>query len=282
MMQKLISVFLLLSVLTACSRQSPKNGWIQLFDGKDLKGWEVKIAGFPLNDNFAHTFRVDSGLLKVSYDGYDSLMKGRYGHIFYKKKFSAYLVVAEYRFYGSQLKDAPRWAFLNNGIMLHCQDPKTMTLLQDYPISLECQLLGSDSTVKNHNGNVCTPGTNIMIDGQLITSHCTSSTSGPSPRSEWTHVEALVLGDSIIKHIVGKDTVMVYEKPTVGGGNVNHYDPAYKDPRNGQPLKSGYIALQSESMPTEFRKVALFNLEPYMDDPAKLTKILHQLQHRSD
>jgi hypothetical protein len=93
-------------------------------------------------------------------------------------------------------------------------------------------------------------------------------------------VEALVLGDSIIKHIVGTDTVLVYEKPTIGGGNVSNYDPAVK--KDGQPIKDGYIALQSESMPTEFRKVAIFDLEPYMHDPAKLAAILKKLQHRND
>jgi len=47
-------------------------------------------------------------------------------------------------------------------------------------------------------------------------------------------------------------------------------------------LKDGYIALQSESMPTEFRKVELFDLEPYMHDPAKLAAIIKKLQHRND
>lgn len=251
-----------------------------MFDGKDLKGWKVKIEGYPLNDNFANTFRVENGLLKVSYDGYNGLLNDRYGHIFYKKKFSAYLIVVEYRFYGNQTKDGAKWAYLNNGIMLACQSPESMMLDQDYPISIECQLLGSDSVATRTNANVCTPGTNIMMDNKLITQHCSNSTSAPSPRNEWTHVEALVLGDSIIKHIVGTDTVLVYEKPMIGGGNVKNYDPEIK--KDGQLLKDGYIALQSESMPTEFRKVEIFDLEPYMHDPAKLAAIIKKLQHRND
>jgi len=279
-MNKLVIALFLLSSITGCSQQSKEKGWIQLFNGKDLENWDVKIAGYPLNDNFANTFRVEDGLLKVSYDGYDSLLNNRWGHIFYKKKFSAYLVAVEYRFYGTQVKDGPKWAYLNNGIMLACQSPQSMTIDQDYPISIECQLLGSDSTATRTNGNVCTPGTNIMMDNKLITQHCTGSNSSPSPRDEWTRVEALVLGDSIITHIVGTDTVLVYEKPMIGGGNVNNYDPAIK--KDGQLLKDGYIALQSESMPTEFRKVELFDLEPYMHDPAKLAAIIKKLQHRND
>lgn len=268
-----------LFVFSGCGQKDdPANNWITLFNGKDLKDWKVKIAGYPLNDNFANTFRVEDSLLKVSYDGYNDSLKGRYGHIFYKQKFSAYLLVAEYRFYGHQVKDGAGWAYMNNGLMLHCQSPESMTLKQNYPISIECQLLGSDSLVKRHNANVCTPGTNIMMDGKLITQHCNNSDSKPGPGNQWTHVEALVLGDSIIKHIVGTDTVLVYEKPTIGGGSVHDYDPAVKV--DGKPLKEGYIALQSESMPTEFRMIKLFNLEPYMNDPQKLAAVLQQLQQR--
>jgi hypothetical protein len=268
-----------LFIITGCTRQENEKGWITLFNGKDLKDWDIKIAGYPLNDNFANTFRVEDGLLKVSYDGYNDSLKGRFGLIFYKKKFSAYLLVAEYRFYGHQVADGPGWAYMNNGLMLHCQSPQSMALKQDYPISVECQLLGSDSLVTRTNANVCTPGTNIVMHGELITQHCNNSDSKPCPGNQWTHVEALVLGDSVIKHIVGTDTVLVYEKPTIGGGAVNNYDPAVKV--DGTPLKEGYIALQSESAPTEFRMVKLFDLEPYMHDPKKLTAVLQQLQHRN-
>lgn len=263
----------------SCKQDGMSSQWITLFNGKDLADWNIKIAGYPLNENFGNTFRVEDGLLKVSYDGYGDSLKGRYGHIFYKKKFSAYLLVAEYRFYGRQIADGPGWAYMNNGLMLHCQSPESMTVEQDYPISIECQLLGSDSMAKRTNANVCTPGTNIVMNGELITQHCNNSSSRLCPGDEWTHVEALVLGDSIIKHIVDTDTVLVYEKPTIGGGTVNNYDPAVKI--DGTPLKSGYIALQSESAPTEFRMVKLFDLSPYVDDPEKLSDVLHQLQLRN-
>lgn len=270
-----------LIILTGCAqKKNYADNWVTLFNGKDLKDWNIKIAGYPLNDNFGNTFRVEDGLLKVSYDAYNDSLKGRWGHVFYKKKFSAYLLVAEYRFYGKQVSDGPGWAYLNNGLMLHCQSPESMTLKQDYPISIECQLLGSDSLVTRHNANVCTPGTNIMMHGELITRHCTNSDSKPSPAHQWTHVETLVLGDSIIKQIVGTDTVLVYGHPTIGGGSVHHADPAVKI--DGKVLKEGYIALQSESMPTEFRTVKLFNLEPYMDNPQELKAALHWLQHRHD
>lgn len=275
-------LMLLLVVLVGCDSNDQKdisNQWLTLFNGKDLNDWDIKIAGYPLNENFGNTFRVEDGLLKVSYDQYEDSLKDRYGHIFYKEKFSAYLLVAEYRFYGEQVSDGPGWAYMNNGLMLHCQSPKSMWKDQDYPISIECQLLGSDSSATRTNANVCTPGTDVMIDGEIVPTHCYNSNSEPSPGREWTHVEALVLGDSIVKQIVDTDTVLVYEKPTIGGGNVHNYDPEVK--KDGQPLRDGFIALQSESFPTEFRMVKLFDLSPYMDDPKKLSEVLQQLKNRN-
>ncbi|MEJ7588498.1 MAG: hypothetical protein WKI04_13135 [Ferruginibacter sp.] len=44
-----------------------KTKWEQLFNGKNLDGWMVKIRGYELNDNFGNTFRVENGVMKVSY-----------------------------------------------------------------------------------------------------------------------------------------------------------------------------------------------------------------------
>lgn len=272
--------FLFIVLGCSPSQDDYEDNWIDLFNGKDLDDWKIKIAGYPLDENFGKTFRVEDSLLKVSYENYNDSLKERYGHIFYKDKFSAYLLVAEYRFYGRQVADGEEWAFMNNGLMLHSQSPESMGLDQDYPISLECQILGSQDTITRPNANVCSPGTNIEMNGDLITQHCIESDADPSPGGEWTHIEALVLGDSIIKHIVGTDTVLKYEKPTIGGGMVHNYDQDLK--KDGKPLKSGYIALQSESHPTEFRKVKLFNLEPYMNNREELDRALEYLRHRND
>jgi Domain of Unknown Function (DUF1080) len=45
--------------------------WISLFNGKDLAGWTPKIKGYQLGDNFGDTFRVEDGVMKVSYDQYN-------------------------------------------------------------------------------------------------------------------------------------------------------------------------------------------------------------------
>lgn len=274
---KLSVCFLLLISISCQTQKNFSNEWIQLFNGKDLKGWDLKIAGHDLNENYGETFRVEDGVLKVRYDQYQNFDE-QYGHIFYKQKFSAYLLAIEYRFTEEQASGGPGWAFRNSGVMLHSQSAASMGKEQDFPISIEVQFLGGSGQYERSTSNLCTPGTNVILNGKLFTAHCTNSTSKTYQGDQWVRAEILVLGDSAIKHILEGDTVLRYEKPQIGGGNVTNYDPAVK--KDGQPLKEGYIALQSESHPVEFRKVELFNLEKYRDDPEALQKVLQQLKTR--
>lgn len=270
-MKKLSLILFLAFLTTSCFAQK---GWINLFNGKDLKDWKVKINGYPLNDNYANTFRVEDGVMKVSYDAYTD-WKDRFGHIFYKKPFSAYVLVVEYRFTGHQIPGGAGWAFRNSGAMLHGQSPESMGLNQDFPISIEAQFLGGNGTEERSTLNLCTPGTNVFLNGKLFTPHCVSSTSKTYHGDQWVRAEIVVLADSIIKHRVDGKTVMEYTKPSIGGGNVSNFDPAIKI--DGKALKEGYISLQSESHPVEFKTVKLFNLAKYMRNPAKLDKKLSEL-----
>jgi len=237
-----------------------KGKWKQLFNGKDLGGWIIKIRGHELKENFGNTFSVEDGKIKVRYNQYDSF-HDQFGHIFYKSPFSYYLLAVEYRFVGEQVKGGAGWAYRNSGIMVHCQPPSTMRKDQDFPISIEVQLLGGDSTGERPTCNVCTPGTNIEMKDTLTTQHCINSNSKTFRGEEWVRAEVLVLGDSIIKHIVNGDTVLMYSKPQIGGGVVNGFDPAVK--KDGQLLSSGFISLQSESHPIEFRKVEIMDLSKF-------------------
>lgn len=271
---------ILILSLIACQgsrNQSDSQRWIQLFNGKDLKDWKVKITGYPLEENFANTFRVEDGMMKVGYDGYEAFDE-KFGHIFYKDKFSYYLLGVEYRFVGDQAPGGPGWAIRNSGAMLHCQEPETMMKDQDFPISIEVQFLGGNGQDERTTANLCSPGTNVVMDGKLFTNHCVSSTSKTYHGDQWVRVEVLVLGDSLVEHIIEGTTVLKYMKPQIGGGNVIYYDPSVK--QDGKLLKEGYIALQSESHPVEFRKVELFDLSDYAEDPASLQAILEKLNVR--
>lgn len=251
-------LLLIISLVAACNQNKDthdpeKEEWIELFNGENLDGWDVKITHHELNENYANTFRVENGHLINRYNGYEEF-GGQYGHIYYEEPFSYYRLIAEYRFPGEQIEDGPGWAFMNNGIMFHSQPADSVTLDQDFPNSIEFQLLGVENdTLERSNGNVCTPGTHVVIDGELITDHCISSNGPTNLGSEWVTAELVAYGDSLIQHKINGELVMEYTNPQLD---------------DGTPLTGGYIAVQSESHPTEFRSIRVLNLEGCTDENA--------------
>ena len=240
--------------------------WIQLFNGRDLEGWVPKIRGYAVGDNFGRTFHVENGVLKVSYEAYGNKFDDRFGHLFYAREFSHYILRAEYRFVGEQVGGGPDWAFRNSGLMIHGQPVATMLKDQDFPISIEVQLLGGRGSGKRPTANLCTPGTNVVMAGQLITEHCINSSSPTFDGDVWVKVEVEVHGDGRVVHRVNGEPVLRYEQPQVGGGVVAGFDPAVK--QDGKLLTQGSISLQSESHPVEFRKVELLDLVGCTDPKA--------------
>ncbi len=261
------AVLVLLSLCAGSEAAPNDEEWIALFNGHDLTGWTPKLTHHKLGDNYANTFRVTDGALQVSYDGYKAF-EGQFGHLFYEKPFSYYRLAIEYRFIGEQAPQGPgAWALRNSGVMVHSQDPRTMTVAQNFPISIEAQFLGGLSDGKARPTlNVCTPGTEVIHDGALLPTHCLNSASATYDGDQWVRAELLVLGSERIAHIIDGKTVLEYSKPRYGGGAVNEFEPAAKP--DGELIEGGYIALQSESHPIEFRKVELLNLAGCMDRKA--------------
>ena len=239
--------------------------WIQLFNGKDLAGWTPKIRGHELGVNFADTFRVEDGVLAVRYDNYDGRYRGRYGHLFYKEPFSHYVLRLEYRFVGEQATAGPEWAIRNSGVMLHGQSPESMLKDQKFPASIEVQFLGGDGEKARTTGNLCTPGTNVVMNGKLHTDHCTNSSSDTFHGDQWVTAEIEVHGNRLIRHQINGKTVLEYAEPQL--------DPADADAQRllaagaAKMLSGGTISLQSESHPVEFRKVELKKLP--VDEPVE-------------
>ncbi len=237
-----------------------ENGsWRPLFNGKDLKGWTPKITGYEPGENFGNTFRVEDGLLKVRYDAYDAF-NGRFGHLFFDEEFSSYRLRVEYRVVGEQCNKAPGWAIRNSGIMIHGQSPQSMAMKQNFPVSLEVQLLGGNGTDPRPTGNLCTPGTNVVMAGKLHTAHCKNSTSETYHGDQWVTAEIEAHAGGKIRHFINGTLVMEYEQP--------QYDPKDADAKplieaaKGKlSIKGGTISLQSEGHPFDFRKVEILELE---------------------
>lgn len=254
----IMGLVLLATITVACSHSRiPDAEWIDLFNGRDLENWVPKFTGQPLGNNYRDTFRVENGVLKVSYDNWKKF-DGEFGHLIYKQPFSNYLLRLEYRFTGEQLNNGPDWAFRNNGVMLHGQTPESMSLDQRFPVSIEVQLLGGNGHDPRTTANVCSPSTHYMHEGKLVTQHCTNSTSATFHGDQWVKLEVEVLGDKVIRHRVNGELVFEYSKPQLDESDRD----AMRLLDSGAPkfLSGGYISLQAESHPTEFRHIQLLPL----------------------
>jgi enterochelin esterase family protein len=242
-----------------------KEDWQVLFNGKDLRGWTPKIAKHAVGENFGNTFRVENGLLEVRYDKYKNGFDGQFGHLFWKDPYSYYKILVEYRFVGQQAPNPPgAWALRNSGVMMHSPDPRTMPRDQDFPISIEGQLLGGNSDGKPRpTANMCSPGTEIVYQGKRYPDHCLNSSSPTFDGDQWVQAVFEVHGAGTITHYVNGKQVLQYELPQYGGGQVGNYDTTTKP--DGQLIDSGFISLQSESTPVDFRRVELLNLAGCMD-----------------
>jgi len=292
-MKYLVFALLLTCLATTVQAQpkAPKSSdWISLFNGKDLTGWDIKIAGYALNDNYKNTFVAEDGMLRVKYDGYDRF-DGRYGHIYYKQPYSYYRLRFEYRFLGEQLPGGDSWNVRNSGVMLHSQSAASLDKDQTFPVSLEMQFLGGLGSGKRATGNLCSPGTIADINGELDMAHCINSTSETYEGDQWVKGEAIVYGDSIIYHIIEADTVLTYTNTRIGGdfvGKNNTFEMAHFTPASAAawrkldntPLKTGYIAFQSESHAIDFRSIELLPLKGCMDPKASNFKSYYEISDK--
>jgi hypothetical protein len=261
---KLFYVWLATCVLavTGCAAsdgeklQQPQ--WVQLFNGKDLSGWTPKFKGYPPGVNYKNTFRVENGILKVDYSGYDKF-NGEFGHLFLNQRLSHYRIRVVYRFVGNQVPQSPSWGFRNNGLMIFSESPETMDIDQDFPASIEVQLLGGGGAGDQNNGSFCTPHTKAVYNGQLTTKHRMSANSKVYMGDDWVTLEVEVHGGKLIKHILDGETVISYSKPQLNPNDAH----SRRLMALGFPkmLESGYIAIQAETHPTDFKTIEILPLD---------------------
>lgn len=247
------------AALVAAPAAAKPGKWKSLFDGKSLKGWTPKVSGAAAGVNLDNSFTVGNRAIRVTYKGWDGF-KGRFGHLAYNRPFSAYRLRLEYRFFGKTLPDVEDWQHSNSGVMLHGQSPWTMSRDQKFPVSLEAQFLGANRPQKQPTGNMCSTGTTIVIDGIRRPEHCIDSSSAVMPNDQWVKAEFEVKKDGSVTHFINGKPVFHYTDP--------EYDPAEPDAKRVieaaggvVDVRSGYIYLQSEGHPVEFRNIKIMELE---------------------
>jgi hypothetical protein len=227
--------------------------WVSLFNGKNLEGWTMKIAGYPLGENFGNTFRIEDGILRVKYDQYKSF-DNKFGALYYQKKFTNYRLKVEYRFVGETTPGAPSWGYRDSGVQYHCQAPSTLGFDQPFPVCLEYNLHGGNGKDERPVGEICASGIYVEINGKRNESYCTPATVKKTFHGDqWVTLEIDVKGDKI-KHIVNGEEILQFENP--------RYDPKHDIGRifiigTDDKVKEGYISLQSNSHPIDFRKIEI-------------------------
>lgn len=282
-MRIIVAILVVISFSCASTRTSLQNSqdqdWQYLYNGKNLFGWDIKFAGEELNVNYKNTFICSDSILRIQYNEYENF-DGKYAHLYYYKPYSHYKLRFEYRFFDDQVEGGASWNVRNSGVMVHSQSAQSNDFEQDFPVSIELQLLGGLEDGKERTtGNMCSPGTNVVYKGQLDETHCISSNSKTYHGDQWVSAEMIVRGDSIIHHIIEQDTVLTYTLPQIDdafiannetGNGWNDFGVFSKmwEGRNGELLSSGYIALQAESHPIDFKNIRLLELKGCMDKEA--------------
>jgi len=233
------------------SENKPK--WKSLFNGKDLDGWQVKIAGYPLGENFGNTFRVEKGILETRYEAYDSF-RVRFGALYYKKIFSNYRLRIEYRFTGELTPGAPSWGFRDGGIQYHCQSPESIKSDQSFPVCLEYNLHGGNGKEERPTGEICASGMYVEINGKRNASYCTLPTVKKTfTDDQWVTAEIDVRNGKIT-HFVNGEPIIQIANPRYDSTNAL----AKKLIVAGNDIvRDGYISLQSNSHPMDFRRIEI-------------------------
>jgi len=255
-----LNIFFTVLILTAMIGGSSfflkakSNHWVSIFNGTDLSGWTIKIKGYPLGENFGNTMRVEDGLLKIRYDQYGSDLDGRFGTVYFDKELKDYRLKVEYRFVGETAPGAPEWGYRDSGIQFHGQPPHTQKLDQAFPVCLEYNFHGGNGTDDRPLGAACTNSIFIDYQGERVTTTCIPAKVPKTFHGDqWVRAE-IDIKDGIITHFVNGEEILKYENP--------NYNPEKESAKmlmhNGDTkVTKGYISLQSNSHPIDFRKIEL-------------------------
>ena len=238
-------------------KNAPAPKWVSLFNGKNLNGWIPKIAGYKAGENFGNTFRVENGILSTRYNAYDSF-NNRFGALYFNKKFTNYRLKVEYRFTGALTPGAPSWGLRDGGVQYHCQSPSSVAINQSFPVCLEYNLHGGNGKDERPNGQICCSGMYVDINGKRNASYCTPpDVKKTMVGDDWVTAE-IEVRNGTITHYLNGEQIIQFQNP--------RFDSAHAIGKtfivNGNnQVKDGYISLQSNSHPMDFRKVEILEYE---------------------
>ena len=259
--------------VAAGQKPADQKDWIQLFNGKNLDGWVPKIRGYDLGVNYADTFRVADGMLKASYDKYTALR----GQVRASVLHAAEILALHHR--GGvplrrragagradlgrpqQRPDAPQPGRGDDGEGSGFSDLGRGAAARR-PAERQAAIDGKRVHARHADLHERHDGERPLHE--LEVGDVSPAKAGYASRSRSAAASASRTG--------GRTDRARVRQPTIGGGEVTAFDPKVKV--DGTLLTEGYIAIQGESHPTDFRKIELLNLSGCMDPKSPKYKLV--------
>ena len=243
---------------SAASGEKPESeGWVPLFNGKNLDGWYSYLDSGGKNKDPKGVFKVENGMIHIL-DVPMSDGKSDNGYLATTQEFSNVRIHVEYKWGTKRASEGKR----NSGLLYLAVGPDRI-----YPTSLECQIEETDvGDLWIVNGASVTAffiaPSFPMYDDDMQAGTRVRSAPGDSlrvlksgdfeNRDGWNSVDVILQGDQTT-HLVN-------------GRIVNHArDIQQPDPANPSrmiPLKSGRILLEAEGSEIWFRDVRVKPLGP--------------------
>jgi hypothetical protein len=240
---RLLGYLTLATVTLATSTEIPPHDKaIVLFDGHDLRNFDVFLKDHGLNNDPDHVFSVEKGVLHVS--------GKEFGYVITKQEFANYYLRAEFKW--GEGTYAPRAGQArDSGILYHVQGPQKV-----WPTSVEFQIIeGGTGDFWMTDGGALTGPNGVRVTGppggalkiDRIGKGPWNNVAGyrdpvgelEKPHGEWNLLELVAQGDQV--------------KQFVNGKLANEGSEAFPS--------SGKILFQSEGAEVFFRKIKLYPLK---------------------
>ena len=236
-----ISLFLLLSN-TQCTSEprTSDDGFVSIFNGKNLDGWfvilrkdddpELKKKVFEVEDGVVHVFKG----VPAGFDSDAEPMDRRtFGAMFTDQKYSNYIFRFEYK-WGNKSVNCPQELKLNNGCFYHVSEAKI------WPKAIEFQINYKHISNQNNTGAVLRGGNTYTVYGADSESNnflppseggiaIKDRLKGFAPRPvevdpekalDWNQCEIIVMGNQYAIHKLNGEVVNVITDISVGEGNI--------------------------------------------------------------
>jgi hypothetical protein len=255
----------LLFSLAAIAAPTDDEGWIPLFNGKNLDGWYSFQPTTGRNNDLRKFFKVTDGMIHVldlSEDPHE--WKGAVGYLATNQEYSDVRIHLEYK-WGAKRFARSVEGKRNSGLMYLVVGPDKM-----FPRSLECQIEETDvgdlwlvdgvsittwlldPYSSMYSDDPSPPGSKRVIGGLQIPASRVLKSGDFEDRTGWNTVEVILEGDRSTHIINGRTVNRAWD--------IRQPDP--QDPTRMIPLKSGHIALEAEGSEIWFRNIKIKLLKP--------------------